>query len=317
MDSLNIEGLSGNQIMFMVNRVSENENENAQHKQTISVVENSSGTENAQHKQTTSIVESSSGCSSSNTRKVKSGKQKATKKPDTKFRWAPEDDESLLKNIIIEEPYKTKKFSKERKILWDTIAENVNHVIRSGKVTSRGCSERYDTIKSHHKRKRAEEEKASGIAPVEPTECEILLDDLLECEEDVELMRGAEKESENQRKDRERKQAEEMRNRSMESMGETMERDGGRARGKKRKSASGEIVELMEYLKRKSENEKEVRMKETELREVEIENKKRELDLREQELESQRAFMERSYANMEAILQMQQGLMEKLVEKLG
>lgn len=293
MDSLNIDGLSGNQIMFMINSA---EIENAAHQQATSVGESSSG----------------AGCSYSSTKK-KSGKQKATT-VDTKFRWGPEEDDSLLKNIIIEEPYKGKNISKERNILWNTVAENVNLVINTGKVTSRSCSERYEILKSHHKKKRAEEERASGIAPEEPTECELMLDDLLECEEDVELMRVAEKESENQRKDREKEQAEEMRNRSMESMGETMERD-GRARGKKRKS--GEVVEVVEYLKRKSDNEKEVRMKENELREGEIENKKRELDLRERELELQRAFMERSNSNMEAVLQMQQVLMEKLVEKLG
>ena len=52
MDSLNIDGLSGNQIMFMINSVS--------------------GIENAELQQTTSVGgESSSGCSTSTTRKIK------------------------------------------------------------------------------------------------------------------------------------------------------------------------------------------------------------------------------------------------------
>ena len=72
----------------------------------------------------------------------------------------------------------------------------------------------------------------------------------------------------------------------------------------------------MEYLRKKSENEREIRIKENELKEKEIENRKRELDLREKELELQRECMERSCANMRAILQMQQALMDKLVEKL-
>ena len=48
----------------------------------------------------------------------------------------------------------------------------------------------------------------------------------------------------------------------------------------------------------------------------EIENRRRELDLREKELELQRECMERSCANMRAILGMQQALMDKLVEKI-
>ena len=72
----------------------------------------------------------------------------------------------------------------------------------------------------------------------------------------------------------------------------------------------------MEHLRKKSENEREMRMKVNELKEKEIENRRRELDLREKELELQRECMERSCANMRAILGMQQALMDKLVEKI-
>ena len=181
----------------------------------------------------------------------------------------------------------------------------------NGKLTSRACNERYEKLKKNYKTKRGAEERASGIAPDEPTECEKLLDDLMEREADVEVMKNIEQESEKNKKDREIAQAKEIRERSMETIGETMDR----GKGKKRKSST-EIGDLMEHLRKKSENEREMRMKVNELKEKEIENRRRELDLRETELELQRECMERSCANMRAILGMQQALMDKLVEKI-
>ena len=55
-------------------------------------------------------------------------------------------------------------------------------------------------------------------------------------------MKNIEQESEKNKKDRERAHAEEIRERSMETIGETMERD-GRGKGKKRKSST-EIGDL-------------------------------------------------------------------------
>ena len=51
----------------------------------------------------------------------------------TKFRWTTDSNETLLKEVVIEEPYKTKKKSKERKQAWDTIASNVNVMVRTGR----------------------------------------------------------------------------------------------------------------------------------------------------------------------------------------
>ena len=70
-------------------------------------------------------------------------------------------------------------FSKERKQTWEIIASNVN-VMVNGKLTSRACNERYEKLKKNYKTKRGAEERASGIAPDEPTECEKLLDDSME-----------------------------------------------------------------------------------------------------------------------------------------
>ena len=67
-----------------------------------------------------------------------------------------------------------------------------------------------------------------------------------EREGDVEVLKCAENESERNKTDREREQAEE---RCMETIGETMERD-GRGTDKKRES-SAEIGDLMEYLRKK------------------------------------------------------------------
>ena len=109
MESINIEDLSRNEIMFFIN----------QNSNTASTSHQSSSSTNS-----------------------------------TKFRWTTDNDETLLKEVIVEEPYKTKKFSKERKQAWETIASNVN-VMVNGKVTSRACNERYEKLKNEYKKKRS------------------------------------------------------------------------------------------------------------------------------------------------------------------
>ena len=66
-----------------------------------------------------------------------------------------------------------KTISNERKEEWKKIASNVNAMV-NGKVTNRVCNERYEKLKKDYKTKIGAEERASGIAPDEPTEGERL-----------------------------------------------------------------------------------------------------------------------------------------------
>ena len=143
------------------------------------------------------------------------------------------------------------------------------------------------------------EERASGIAPDEPTEVELMLEDLLEREADHELNLISDQEKEKRRKEKEKKDAEEIRNVSLETMGETSNR-----RGKKRKSScQSNTSEVIEFLSTKCQHDRE-------LKEREIAVKERELDIRERELAMQKECMEK-------FLYIHQTLLEKLVEKLG
>ena len=54
-----------------------------------------------------------------------------------------------MKEVAIEEPYKTKKISREKKQTWEIIASNVN-VMVNGKLTSRACNERYEKLKKNY-----------------------------------------------------------------------------------------------------------------------------------------------------------------------
>ena len=117
MESINIEDLSRNEIMFFIN----------------------------QNSNTASTSHQSS--SSTNT---------------TKFRWTTDNDETLLKEVIVEEPYKTKKNSKERKQAWETIASNVNVMVNE-KVTSRACNERYEKLKDEYKKKEEQKNELLGL----------------------------------------------------------------------------------------------------------------------------------------------------------
>ena len=84
-------------------------------------------------------------------------------------------------------PYEKRKFTTERRVAWDDVASNLNLLLTTGEVKGRGCADRYETLKSNLKRKNNQEIRSSGIAPDEPTEAEVLLEDLVEQEADHEL----------------------------------------------------------------------------------------------------------------------------------
>ena len=202
----------------------------------------------------------------------------------------------MLKEVSLLKPFQTRKYTSERKLAWDEVASNINLLITTGEVKGRGCADRYEILKSNFKRKNNAEIRASGIAPDEPTEAELLLEDLAELEADFELEQLATKEKEKLQKEKEKQDGEEVRNASMESLGETSSR-------KRKRSKNNDSSDVLEYLSNK-------RDKELELKEKELELKSRELDIREKELALQKE-------TIQSFFQMQTALIEKLVEKLG
>lgn len=91
--------------------------------------------------------------------------------------WTRQHEEILVREIFTYEPYNYKSGTTQRGESWKLIAETLN-TLDDPKftVTHRGVRERYALIEKNFKHKKADEEKASGIAPEEPTEFEIAME---------------------------------------------------------------------------------------------------------------------------------------------
>ena len=89
------------------------------------------------------------------------------------------------------------------------------------------------------------------IAPDEPTETELLLEDLAEEEADFELEQLATREKERLQKEKEKEDGEDVRNASMESLGETTSR--------RKRSKNNDSSDVLEYLSSKRDKELELK----------------------------------------------------------
>ena len=152
--------------------------------------------------------------------------------------WKPELDELLLQEIIVSEPYMYKPFTRESGHMWEDIADrlNKNPEFKNKIKQKRAIRDHYNLLAKKFQRKIAEEKKASGISP-ELSELEKLLEEIIEKFEEGER-ESAEK---NKKVLKEKAQAEEMRNKSMEKLGETMKRNAEEDLGQ----GTGDIIFLL------------------------------------------------------------------------
>ena len=100
--------------------------------------------------------------------------------------WTSEHDELLCREILVEEPYRFKLGTRERGQCWDKIASSLN---RLGSprfwVDKRAVRDRFLKLERAFKRKMAEEERASGISPPEPTDLDMAIRDIIDRGEEV------------------------------------------------------------------------------------------------------------------------------------
>ena len=87
----------------------------------------------------------------------------------------------MLREAVTSESYNFKPKSSERGKVWESIAAYLNSLKGPEfRVTARVVRDRYAFLISRHKPKQREEEKASGIDVPEPTELDILLEEIWE-----------------------------------------------------------------------------------------------------------------------------------------
>jgi len=87
--------------------------------------------------------------------------------------WSNQHDVALCREMLVVQPFRFKHGTRDRGQSWDRIAKNLNKLDHpTFLVDQRGVRDRFCKLQKDFKRKRACEERASGICPDEPDELE-------------------------------------------------------------------------------------------------------------------------------------------------
>lgn len=211
----------------------------------------------------------------------------------SEMEWKEEHDVLLCREMLVSQPFKFKERTVERGKIWDEIANRLNNCqTLKFRVNKRSVRERFKLIKEKFKRKIQDEEKASGIDVEPASELEQALEDICALEESLpaEVM-----DSKQAKAEANKLKAEEIRQKAMESFGQTKTREGQEEPAKKKRRGGNDSIQ---FLREKSEKELEVRKQELKLKEKE----------QERLFEQQREMMR--------LMQSQQQSMMDLVSKL-
>lgn len=207
------------------------------------------------------------------------------------MKWTELHDQMLVREILLIQPWTSKKASPERGEAWLKIATSLNSLqTPTFRVTQRSVRDRYALLEKKYKKKVRDETLASGIS-CEENEVDLGMDEI------VTLFYEADKEHEKCAAEKKKKledeanQAAEMRQQSLESFGETRKRsesaDSEGTATKRRRSSGSDMVS---YLSEKSEREAELKKKELEIMQLqtakEHELRENDMKLRKEEIEA-------------------------------
>ena len=208
------------------------------------------------------------------------------------MKWTQLHDQLFVREILLMQPWTTRKASTERGEVWLRIVTSLNSLQSPVfRVNQRSVRDRYAVLEKKYKKKIQDETLASGIS-CEENEVDLAMDEIVSLflEADIEHERVA---TEKKKKfEEEANQAAEMRQQSLESFGETRKRSGSansEATGTKRKRSSGSDMVL--YLREKSEREAELKKNELEIMK---EQAVKDHELKENEMKLRKEAMEAS-----------------------
>ena len=170
-----------------------------------------------------------------------------------------EHDVLLCREVVSENPYKTRKGSSQRSEVWDRIANTLNTCPKPVfAVDKRSVRDRVGILINRIKKKLRAEERSSGIAPPEPTELEYLVEESLALEETADAEMKEDDESMRGKAEKEKAKATDMR--LIEKVSETMKRHSSekdQEKVKKRERRSGS--ETMLFLSKKAGKDQELK----------------------------------------------------------
>ena len=179
--------------------------------------------------------------------------------------WSESHDLALCGEVLLLEPFKYPKRSKERGEIWGRIALNLNSVNSPKfKVSKRSVRDRFTMLQTKYKEEITEEERASGM-DCEETQLDAALEEITEKERAANPERNDKAGVMNKKIETEKASAEEVRKQAMERLGKTQKRNADSEEGKSSKYRK-RSSDAVEYLKEKFQEEKELRKEEIELK---------------------------------------------------
>ncbi|XP_065051516.1 DNA ligase 1-like isoform X2 [Rhopilema esculentum] len=227
--------------------------------------------------------------------------------------WTNDHDRLLCREILIEEPFKSKVGSRQRGQRWDKVADNLNQQDRPRFwVDQRAVRDRF--LKLERGFKMLEEKRASGLSPPERSEVEEAICEIIkrgdEAHNEMVKMGASMVEKDMESVDTTRK-------RLIDILTEAREKESQEAENKRRKSDcnneevaddSTEKVDIEIQLKRE---ELELRKKEIEIKEKE---KEREWEIKVKELEiKEKDHDKRAMREKELMVMLQQQIDKQMV----
>lgn len=186
--------------------------------------------------------------------------------------WTAKHDELLCREILVVNPFSgTKQRTVQRGAKWELIAGNLNKIQDIYfKVSQRSVRDRYNLLAKQLRAKLHKEESASGIVP-DMSEVEKAVEQVIEMEDASDLEQQEISDEKMEKENKDRADAETMRMKAMETLGQTKNRmckEGEASKPVKRRSNGSDAVN---YLREKSQAMNEWRKEELELKRMKLE----------------------------------------------
>ena len=225
--------------------------------------------------------------------------------------WTFQHDVMLCREILVVEPFRCKHGSRERGQAWEKIVNFLNDIEHPKfNVHQRAVRDHFLKLERAYKKKMAQEERASGIN-TENTEVDDAMEDIVGKSQAAEEEQRKVDECKQNNIEIEKVTGESVRNRSMERLSETRERESNSEKVRKKQRMSPQSG-AVEYLRDKNEKEFDVRKKEIELKERALDLKEKEQALREKEYEDRKNDMQgREERENKIVLLLQQQLIQQ------
>ena len=182
--------------------------------------------------------------------------------------WTERNEILILREILHIQPWIHRHGSVERGQAWAEIAAILNSLVEEPffKVTPRSVRDRYSLLVKKYKSKWRAEDKASGIAP-SYTEIDEALYDLIERFDEADAERQKATAEKKSKVEEELVQAQNMRNASLETFGETRKRkENDTGEGSQKRSRRSTSNDFISYFSEKHEREISLRQEELKLK---------------------------------------------------